>query len=48
MCCMKVKKIYVSKLFIVLCMALTYLILEDNMHTTEKITNPVSNLSVFL
>ena len=42
---MKTKKIYVNKLFIILCIALTYLILEDNMHTTEKIANPVSNLS---
>lgn len=45
---MKVKKIYVNKLFIVLCMAVSYLILEDKMHTTETIINPVSNLSVFL
>ncbi len=45
---MKVKKIYVNKLFIALCMAITYLILEDKMHTTETIINPVKEFSNYL
>lgn len=43
-----VKKIYVNKVFVAICIAITYLVLEDNMHTTEKVINPVSNLSRLL
>jgi hypothetical protein len=45
---MNIKKIYISKVFVAVCVAITYLILEDSLHTTEKDVCPINNLSKLL
>ena len=45
---MKEKKIYVNKLFVIACLAVTFLVLENNFSTNEKVPNPIREIERLL
>lgn len=45
---MRGKKVYINKFFLAACLALTFLMLEKNFSTDEKILNPIREIEMLL
>lgn len=45
---MRGKKTYINKFFVVACLAVTFLMLEKNFSTDEKVVNPIREIEMLL
>jgi hypothetical protein len=45
---MRGKKVFIKKLFLVACLAITFLMLEKNFSTNEKVINPIREIEMLL